>query len=177
MNLKIAAVTLAEDDLALAQKLHDQVMSTGVIQPGKNPTGVETADAYLKGYIGELAYKRLLEEHAIDFTWEPRTDGRSDSGPDFVLLLPDKQVTVDVKTAGEPSHTKLMVPTQQHQRKEGIVERYVAARWLRPEPVVEFHGSISWTTFERVAYAGEFGQGPTRWVPLSRLPGPALPST
>lgn len=168
-------VEFDEEMVAEARRLEARVKKTRTLQ-GRHPDGLEEPDRYFIGYLGELAFARLLTEAGRWFKWAPRTDGKADNG-DFTVSHRGVSWCLDVKTASKPHYTRLMMPKTQLERVGRAVDIYVAARVLRPilgGPIregseVEFHGWVCRHDFLRNAEVYEGRGVPTYSMPFVAL--------
>ena len=125
-----------------------------------NYTGLNRTDQYYIGYLGELAFKTLLEAEGKMFTYDPKFNGVADTGDFTLMTVLDRGVTVDVKTAGEDFHKKLMLPKVQYAKANYLI--YIGAKL--DGDICEIHG---WCYGSELTE--EFVKIPTMSIPFSEL--------
>lgn len=111
-----------------------------------------SASTYELGYIGEQALCKLFIQR--DGTYAPTVLG-PDAGDLKLRMLGGFDVTIDIKVAGHPMSSMLVVPLSQLRRR--TFDIYIAARATRSEGQIEILG---------YAHADELVPGPL----VSRLP-------
>lgn len=116
--------------------LHRQVRSHPAIEA--DPFRLRHAEHnHAVGYLGELAFKALLDSMQVAYSYTPRIDGLGDN-LDFVVWLGGVEIKLDVKTQSDARYDNFMVFERDH--KTSCVDFYVATAWDAPGRRVEFHG-------------------------------------
>lgn len=140
---------------------------------GKNYTGLERKDRLYLGLLGERSVCQLLRQHKKLFDYTPVFDGKPDTGDIGVSMcypnnpFDQRRLELDVKTATEPGHSRIMIPRAQVER-HGKAYLYVGVR-LNSEDEAEVFG---YCTLEDMLLEDEgfdHNKVPTYWQRLDKL--------
>lgn len=162
-----ALVRLDESALTLASVWQDAILSAD-LESRPNYTGLHRPNRFLIGYLGELAVARLLEQWGVIYVHRVNLTGKT-SASEFLARMVGRNVSLEVKTAGDPTHQRLMFPAAQHDHSADFL---IAARVEALEP---FQADVSvwgYLTGEQAHSlpVGEFGLGvATRHCRLTEL--------
>lgn len=90
-----------------------------------NYTGISKEDRYYFGYLGELAFWKVLYQNNKEYQYEPKFDGLSDDR-DFFIFIKGKKKKVDIKTASKGFYKNIMLPKKQWLKKKS--DYYIGIR-------------------------------------------------
>ena len=162
------AVDLTPRMNRLAAAWQHQIIHGTALEQTPNYTGLAVPGRFEKGYLGELAFCALLVRERKRFRYRARPNGKSNPS-EIDTSVRGRRCVVDVKTAGERHHKRLMFPNAQLHR-EGLSppNAYAGVR-LVDRDKAEIWGFL--TRAEGSALPiGEFGHGvPTRHRLLADL--------
>ena len=169
-NRAPTTVQLTLTDIRVARGLAAKV-ATHPSMSRPNPDGFQArADRYVVGYLGELAFVRLLSKWNREYTCIRETSG-SDNG-DVEISLQGGRVgwMVDVKTAGEPTHRNMLVPKRALTRGR-LMDAYVGARLNMQRAQVELWGWLTGEELKRRPASPGFNRARafSVYTPLSEL--------
>lgn len=90
---------------------------------------------YFIGRVGETGFNEWMAYTPVPFTWHSEIVGStleaSQVGHEFEIHLPDRDLTVEVKTAGQEFHQKCSYPAVQGQDFDILVGmRCVSNEWI-----------------------------------------------
>ena len=121
MNVLIPITNMMVDE---ARKNSDIILKNLKNKP--NYTGLVKKDRYFIGLLGELVFKKFLDNEGKQYKYNVRLDGRSGGG-DFDLYVSNSVVkVVDVKTASKFYYTRMLVPKVQLDNHPNCI--YVAVK-------------------------------------------------
>jgi len=127
-------------------------------------TNLNVKHRWYCGFLGEQVFKRLLDVNNKKYAYDIKTDGIADDG-DFTLYLLNHTFKVDVKTACQRTHTKLMLPDKQFQAYH--YDYYIGVRLN--EPMGEVWGYCTRDDFKLKKEGFDEQNVPTRYKSLKSL--------
>lgn len=119
----LVPITEAIKSKALA--MNKQVLAA--LPKGTNYTKLNHPERFFIGYVGELCTIAAFRQLNVSFRYQPRTDGRADSGDLQVKDAEGRILCIDVKTASNVTHEYLMMPTAQYLRHQGGKADFILA--------------------------------------------------
>jgi hypothetical protein len=111
MENKPWIVFLTRQDFEYCEYLQNKIFATG-LRRTPNPTDLEDPDRFDTGYCGEIAAARALRAEGFNITHNIEADGRSHKH-DITVHLATRNVIVEIKTSGKPTHQYCGFPTVQ----------------------------------------------------------------
>lgn len=143
---------------------------------------IEIQRTYM-GKLGELAFARLLEEKNIPADTSGMLEiYEGQSHVDSFDFITRKKKTVDIKTGFRASHSRLVISTDQFDKNP---KDYYVGVLLNASDTDPAEKLVDWSSVTEARilgyaeydylkeYAGirDFGEGPARWRPYSKLMG------
>lgn len=110
---------------------------------GDNPTGLEAGHRYYKGLLGETAFAAYLSQFDVQFRWDRRVDGLSQSdGVDFYMKTKSgREIRADVKTDSTRHYDRLLV-SERHYDRHSAVTHYISLHLSENHDFVEIGGFL-----------------------------------
>lgn len=139
-------IILTDKIKSKAREWADKISKTRTLTHYSNYTRLNIDDRYYYGYLGEIAFWKVLHDHHSNYKYEPKFDGKSD-GCDFIV----NGKKVDVKTASKSTYRNIMLPKSQWVSK--YRDYYVGVQINGDEAII--HGYCTHSDFKE----SEFGRG------------------
>lgn len=141
-------IPITEKMKVAARRGDKRIMATFKNKNG-NYTGLNEADRFYLGILGELAFVKLLKDNGIRAKYAPSWNEKADNG-DVIVYSDGRALKVDVKTCSKAFHKNLWIPEKQYARF--TYDGYVGVRLV--DDVAEIHGYCSKDKFEKTIHPG-----------------------
>lgn len=158
-------VQITPEMKAKAQKRADKTVANLKRMGKRQYTGIEHDNAFYYGYLGELVFLSFLRTQDVHGHFRQRDDGVADDRAEFELELPGGLVTLDVKTASQKFHIRILIPAAQFDRHDA--DYYVGVRLVGDTGEIHGYCTKSEMTLRPDGFTDE--HAPTYFAYLSRL--------
>lgn len=105
---------MAQIEITNKMRLRAKIMEAQILEKfkeDKNYTGISIDDRFYIGYLGELAFQKLLHDANKQYSYVPTTDGKA-GGADFVVIA-HRELEIEIKTTAHPNAEHILIPQKQ----------------------------------------------------------------
>jgi len=159
----ITEFEITEEDMKKADEFAKGCIERGITDPddARGVNGGSIFQRFYQGYLGEIAFNKFLIANKVKdkILWSRDGDETAGKG-DFSF----GEKIIDVKTATQNFHIRLMIPVAQYNRFKCAY--YVALKRENNKIVVKGYATAE--DLEK-AEIGDFGIGATKWIFHSKL--------
>jgi hypothetical protein len=107
----VVEIEVTEKMIKISEDIEKDIIKN--LKPTPNYTGFAPERRFYYGALGELVFLKYCIKNKIWCSYEPETKGESGGGDFNMFNNVNIKMVIDVKTASQPFHKKMMIPKLQ----------------------------------------------------------------